>query len=283
MTKPRFGVVYLARKIDGLRHLPRFIASLCKNPAGSNYDLIVILKGFSEGETPRGLAELKADGLISVHIFMFDDSRFATEAFFTVAERFDYEAFLFFVSSARVEAKGWARIVFSELVDHKAMLVGASAGVEQLDTSTPFPNPSIRTTGFAMRRDDWLALDRGDLSMRFGGNLFEAGPHSMTKQVMGGGGIVVVVGRNGCSYAPETWVESATFRLSRQENLLFSDKRTDQFELARSAKRRHLVAVNWGPNVPVVEIGTSIVYLRRVREMARRFWWKTAGVWVKLS
>jgi len=280
LTDGRCAVVYLARKVDGMRWMPRFLASLKAHPAGRDYDLIVILKGHGESEMPVCLRGFRAPGLGRVMTMPFDDSRFATEAFFAAAERCDHEAVLFFVSSAHVLAPDWARHIFAPLLDGRARLVGASSGFESLDAATPYPNPSIRTTGFAMRRTNWLALDRGDLSVRYGGNLFEAGPQSMTKQVLRQGGGVLLVGRDSRTFPPEDWRSSATFRLSRQENLLFADNRTDQFHLARPAKRRRLVVANWGDGVDVVPVPTPVVYMRRVRAAMQRLSWRALGCWL---
>jgi hypothetical protein len=282
LTVKRCAVVYLARKVDGCRWMPRFLASLKAQASGRPYDLIVILKGHADGEIPSCLRGFRAPGLERVLTMTFDDSRFATEAFFAAAERFDHDAFLFFVSSAHVLAPDWADLMFQPLLSGRARLVGASSGFESLDGDTPYPNPSIRTTGFAMERADWLALERGNLSVRYGGNLFEAGLRSMTKQVLAQGGGVLVVGRNGQTYPPERWCDSATFRLSRQENLLFSDNRTDQFDLARPVKRRLLVTVNWGSGMPVVPVSTPVVYLRRIRATGQRLWWRLLGSWLIL-
>lgn len=274
------AVVYLARKVDGLRWMPRFLASSQAQPPGRAYDLLVILKGYAEGEIPPCLRGFRAPGLRRILTMTFDDSRFATQAFFAAAERFDHDAFLFFVSSAQVLAPDWAELMFQPLLSGRAQLVGASSGFESLDEDTPFPNPSIRTTGFAMRRADWLALERGNLSVQYGGNLFEAGPRSMTKQVLAQSGGVMIVGRNGQTYTPERWRDSATFRLSRQENLLFSDNRTDQFDLARPVKRRLLVTANWGSGMPIVTVSTPVVYLRRIRAAGQRLWWRLFGSWL---
>ena len=271
MPDPSRAVVYLARKVDGERWLRRFLASLQAHPAGCPHDLIVILKGYGEGEVPAVLRDFAAaevgdaTGLLALRTMPFDDRLFATEAFFTVAEKYPHDAFLFFVSWAQVLAADWARFVFDGLFEAGYTLVGGSAGFESLGPDTPFPNPSIRTTGFALRRDDWLSLERGDLSVKYGGNLFEAGTHSMTKQILRRGGRIAVAGRDGRYYPPERWIESRTFRLGRQENLLFSDNRTEQFDLARPGKRRRLAEMNWGAGVAVEPVSLPAVLLRRLR------------------
>lgn len=282
MASPRCAVVYLTRQVDGLRFLPRFLGSLQKYPAGMEYDLIVILKGYDREDVPRCLRGFRADGLRRIRTMVFDDSRFATEAFFVVAERFEYETFLFFVSSARVLGPAWAAHITAPLLTSKARLTGASSGFEMLNETTPFPNPSIRTTGFAIRREEWLALERGDLSIRYGGNLFEAGPQSMTKQILRSGGEIVLVGRDGQGFPLDAWTKSATFRLSDQENLLFADSRTDHFDLALPAKRRRLAVLNWGQGVDVVPISRHKVYARRLRSRISQIVWRLAGQWIIL-
>lgn len=280
MANPRCAVVYLARQVDGLRFLPRFLGSLQKHPAGMEYDLIVILKGYSDGDIPRCLRGFRADGLKRVRTMVFDDSRFATEAFFVAAERFEFETFLFFVSSARVLGPDWVARIIAPLLTSNVRLTGASSGLEALNETTPFPNPSIRTTGFAIRREDWLALDRGDLSIRYGGNLFEAGPQSMTKQILQAGGEILLVGRDGRGFPLDAWTRSATFRLSDQENLLFADSRTDHFDLALPAKRKRLAVLNWGQGVDVVPIPRHKVYARRLRARISQLVWRLAGPWI---
>lgn len=280
LTNERHAVVYLARKVDSGRWMPRFLASLQAYSSGQSYDLIVILKGYREGEVPDYLRNFVAPGLKRVITMSFDDSRFSTEAFFSVAERFDHDFFLFFVSSARVLGPSWLKHMFAPLLDKNTQLVGASSGFESLDLDTPYPNPSIRTNGFVMRRADWLSLERGDLSVRYGGNLFEAGPNSMTKQVLRRGGKILLVDRDGKTYPPQAWRDSATFRLSRQEKLLIADKRTDEFELALPRKRRRLVALNWGADVPVSTAPAPVVLVRRVLALVQMLYWSAFGRWL---
>lgn len=277
MTISHCAVIYLARKVDGLRYLPRFLFSLQRYPAGREYDLIIILKGYDEREVPACLEGFRAQGLGTVHVMTFDDDHFATEAFFAASERFTYSALLFFVSSARILAPDWGRIIFDTLADNNVRLVGGSSGFEPLNESTPFPNPSIRTTGFAIRRNDWLALERGDLSKRYGGNLFEAGPRSMTKQILQQGGTVLLVGRDGRRFPEETWRDSRTFRLSSQENLLFADSRTEQFDLSLPRKRQHMAELNWGKGVAVMTVPRTLIYLRRLQTTMMQFWWRLIG------
>lgn len=271
------AVVYLTRKVDGYRYLAQFLASLKRFPAEHPYHLVVILKGYAHDEVPAVLRNFAAPYLSQVNFYYFDDAKFATEAFRSVAQDLTYEKLIFFVSSTRVLSAGWARILFHTLEDPKIGLVGTSSGLESLDAQTPFPNSSIRTTGFAVRRREFSSLDFGDLSQRYGGNLFEAGSNSMTKQFKRLGRHVVLVDRHGQLFSEGDWPQSRTFRLGQQEGLMFADGRTDQFDLARPKVRRHLSRINWGPDIPIIENSFLTVYVRRSRRRLVDLFWSKLG------
>lgn len=250
----RLGVVYLARQSNSPRWMRYFLASLKRHPPGVPYDLVVILKGYAQGVGEQMLWGFKAPGLDRIIPIAMEDSLFATDTLFRAAEAVDHDALLFFVSWSRILAPGWGSIMVEGLTQPGAGLVGGSSGFESLDSDTPFPNPSIRTTGFAIRRSDWLQLDRGDQTTKYGGNRFEAGPASMTKQILRQGKVPLVAGRNGQYYPPDQWCNSETFRLGTQSNLLFADNRTRDFAVARLTKRKRLAQLNWGPSVPVIPV-----------------------------
>jgi hypothetical protein len=84
------------------------------------------------------------------------------------------------------------------------------------------------------------------LDTKRGGNFFEAGPNSMTRQIMQRGLVPVIVDRFGKSWNFEEWPQSRTFRSGQQERLLISDNRTYQYDIAGPAKRRRLAIQNWG-------------------------------------
>ena len=261
----RLGVVYLARRSNHPRFLRYFLASLRRNPSGYPYDLVVILKGYPPGAAIPKLQGFNAPGLGRLIQLPMDDALFATETFFRAAQAVDYDALLFFVSWSRILAPDWGRIVVTGLGQPGAGLVGGSSGFESLDSRTPFPNPSIRTTGFAIAREVWLGLDCGDQSSKFGGNLFEAGPASMTKQILRQGKGAVVAGRDGRYYPSQLWRDSQTFRLGTQSNLLFADNRTRDFDVARPSKRQRLAELNWAPSVPVVPVSRLARVLGKLR------------------
>jgi hypothetical protein len=268
----RLAVVYLARHVNPPRFLRFFLASLRSAPAGADYDLIVIAKGCAADHA--GLAPLRgfsAPGLRDIEIVTRPDDSFATPLFQEMGGLLPHDLLLFHVSWARVLAPGWARLMlraFDAVPD--AGMVGASAGWEALDATTPFPNPSLRTTGFMTPRALWRSLDFGDQSTKRGGNLFEAGPRSMTRQIEARGLAPILVGGDGRFWRPEDWHLSGTFRLGDQEKLIFADNRTQDYAAGSLKRRRKLARLNWGD--PDLAAPNPLW-----RRLARRLAWRFGG------
>lgn len=262
-----YAVVYLARAANHPRHLQAFLNSMRRHSAGHVFDLIVIAKGFAPDRPNVNPREI--DGLSQVLFLDVDDDTFATNAFFMVAKTFRYKAFQFHVSWSRVCAQGWMGLMVEALEgDVSIGLVGASGGFEKLNAETPFPNPNIRTTGFFVHRDSFLSLDPGPLAEKYDGNLFEAGPNSMTRQIIRAGKRPVVVGRDGKAFDIDDWPRSRTFRSGSQSNLLIADNRTQHYALSGRRKRERLAKLNYGDGACVQ--GTSLIR-RLIARMKWRF------------
>ncbi|MEM1382243.1 MAG: hypothetical protein AAF713_13670 [Pseudomonadota bacterium] len=264
------GVVYLARQANHPRWLRFFLDSLQRHPAGAPYDLLVIQKGYPSKAPDPALIGFQAPGLQAIHLHHASDATFATNTFFDLARAVEHTHLLYFVSWARVLAPDWARIMTAAAAAPGCGIVGASAGYEPLNDTTPFPNRSIRTTGFLVARALWLSLDPGPLTRKYDGNLFEAGPNSLTRQVEARGLLPVVAGRDGRVWGPEDWPESRTFRSGDQENLLFADNRTQDYAMGSLRRRRKLARLNWGD---AAEVATVPPWTR----LARRLAWSRGG------
>jgi hypothetical protein len=78
----------------------------------------------------------------------------------------------------------------------------------------------------------------------------ESGRGSISNQIWERGKKVLVVGRNGVAYPPESWRASATFRSGDQRNLLIADNRTEQYAAADPCFKRRLELMAWGPDQP---------------------------------
>jgi hypothetical protein len=108
-----------------------------------------------------------------------------------------------------------------------------------------FPNPHLRTNGFALERELLLSLDWPAGVSREESLVLEAGSRSLTRQVRERGLATLVVGRDGVAYPPEGWLESATFRSGGQANLLLADNRTRHYQEAGPLTRRGLAWLAW--------------------------------------
>ena len=109
----------------------------------------------------------------------------------------------------------------------------------------PFPNPHLRTNGFALERELLLTLDWPAGLTKLEAVGLEAGSRSLSRQVRDRGLATLVVGRDGVAYPPERWRESATFRSSDQMNLLIADNRTRHYQQAGPLTRRGLAWLAW--------------------------------------
>jgi hypothetical protein len=128
-----------------------------------------------------------------------------------------------------------------------AQLVSAAALlVRQLTQFPAFPDPHLRTNAFVIDRRLLLRLNVGRLREKTDTYAIESGRRSLTRQVQRTGGRVVVVGRDGRSYAPEQWAQSRTFWQSSQENLLIADNQTYTYQHGDMELRRMLSAHAWG-------------------------------------
>ncbi len=243
----RLKVIYLSRMINDPRYSWAFFDSICRHNSGIEFELVLILKGYKPNEFDKSLSQFRPHLPSNIEILRYDDSDNPTRILFDVAKKIDCDRFVFFTSFSRVLASGWLRH-YADTFERAAScgVVGATGGYESLNDQTPFPNVGIRTNAFMVSRDVFVSLDPGDLSAKHGGNLFEAGPNGMTKQIVARGFRPFVVDRFGKYWSSEEWPHSLTFRASNQERLLVSDNRTYDYERTNMRKRRELALRNWG-------------------------------------
>src|SRR5262245_8910128 len=96
------AVVYLSRWAN--RQWSRaFLNSVAANPAGADHDLILVLKGYPEGEGIDGLA---AAHTAATQVRISDDG-FDINAYLNAAARCSNERMLFFNSYSRILAPNW--------------------------------------------------------------------------------------------------------------------------------------------------------------------------------
>jgi hypothetical protein len=110
----------------------------------------------------------------------------------------------------------------------------------------PFPNYHLRTNAFMAARATLLRIRLAPLRWKLSAYKFESGVDSMTRQVLGLGLQVLVVGRDGQGFPPEQWHESNTFWRSRQQNLLVADNQTDTYLSLEPSWAAEFSSYAWG-------------------------------------
>ena len=254
---PRTHVVHLVWAPLGVAPLRSFVDSYRTHDAGIDHRLVVVFNGFEAG-ADRGAWVAELDGVDHEPIVL-EQSMADLAAYRVAAEELAAGSVCFVNSYTVIEADGWLDVIARHLGGPAVGLVGASGSyVSGWDTGLPglrhllrrgfepFPNPHIRTNGFAMDLDRLRELHWPLPRRKRDAHLLESGRRSITRQVLDRGLEALVVGRDGLAYQPERWADSATFRAGGQRNLLVSDNRTRQYAEADTAMRTTLERMAWG-------------------------------------
>jgi hypothetical protein len=174
-----------------------------------------------------------------------------------VAEQVVAERYCFVNSASVVLADGWLGFLERALLAPRVGMVGATGSYESPNSvrpgplrrlrpgHEPFPNPHLRTNGFALERQLLIDLDWPTGLTKLEAVALEGGSRSLTRQVRERGLETLVVGRDGAGYPPERWRQSATFRSGEQANLLLADNRTRHYQDAGPLTRRGLAWLAW--------------------------------------
>ena len=221
------------------------------HPAGTPHRLLLLLAGPEEDRSPwRRLFDAVPHEVLEVGLGM-DLGHYRTAVDRVAAERY---CFLNTVSEPLVE--GWLARLEEALLRPEVGMVGATGSYESPNAVRPgplrrlrpgfepFPNPHLRTNGFAMERELILQLDWGAELTREQTVMLEGGRRSLTRQVRERGLETLIVGRDG-AYPPDRWRESATFRSGEQANLLLADNRTRHYQQGGGLARRGLAWLAW--------------------------------------
>jgi hypothetical protein len=223
-----------------------------EHPAGTEHHLLVALAGPPNGRDPwrEAFAGVEHDRLDLGLGIDLDHYR-------TVAELHPAERYCFVNTVSTVLADGWLAQLERALLPKPVGMVGVSGSFESPNAIRPgplrrlrpgyqsFPNPHLRTNGFALERELLRELDWPTGLTKLEAVRLEAGSHGLTRQVAARGMQTMVVGRDGVAYPPERWPESATFRSGAQRNLLLGDNRTRHYQHAGPLVRRGLSWLAW--------------------------------------
>lgn len=245
------GIVYLDRKGNHPLFRRAFLKSLGDLRSYADCTLFWQYKGFDTSERFEALDEARHAGL-HVEELYYPDDLYQFSLAYDVAKRFDLDRFVFFISWSRILDPRWLSFYLKAYADHSDCgVVGATGSYESLPPHDAFPNIHLRTNAFMIKRSLLLDIDPGVLVTKEAGNLFEAGPNSLTRQILSRGLQPIVVDRGGRSYRSEEWPRSLTFRSGNQERLLVADNRTHDYSAGSSRRRLRRAQLSWGDEASV--------------------------------
>ncbi|MCP3671476.1 MAG: hypothetical protein GY814_13815 [Gammaproteobacteria bacterium] len=245
------AVAYLARGADKdwLQSCERFFDSYMRNQSGVKHSLYVIFKGFM---SDTGVVKAKAlfNSTPYKPIYLDGDS-LDIGAYIEWASMIDEDLICAFNTASEILAPDWLSKLTINLGLPNVGLVGATASYESSSelnsTFPPFPNVHIRSTAFMIDRKLFLNITEGlKIDSKVDAYHFESGRESLTRKVLVTGKEILLVGRNGRGYSPQSWAASDIYRQGAQNNLLIADDQTRNFSACPWNEKREFVVKTWG-------------------------------------
>lgn len=251
MSLPPLCLAYLSWTPYGVEAARRFVASYRAHPAGTEHTLLAVFAGPEEDRSPFYAAfDAVEHERLNLGLGM-DLAHYRT-----VVERFAAERYCFVNTVTEVLADDWLRLIGQALDSADVGMVGTCGSYETPNAVRPgplrrlrpgfeaFPNPHLRTNGFALERSLIEELEWPTQMTREQTVALEGGGRSLTRQVRARGLQTLVVGRDG-AYPPPCWRQSRTFRSGEQENLLLADNRTRHYQEGGRVTRFGLAWLAW--------------------------------------
>jgi hypothetical protein len=266
------AVLYLWRGQDGgLDAGTLFLDSYRALAAGCAHELIVLLKGWHEipgVDQARERARAHA-----VRVIELADDGYDFGAYFRAARQVEHGFLCFLNTHSRIAAKGW----LANLRQAAGCTgVGAAGATGSWGTLRPsacgpgasfpglavlplrlaacirrfpaFPNPHLRSNALLLRRERFLAFAETTKfpARKSDAHFLESGRGSLSIFLQARGLRPVVVGADGKVFDAADWMESGTFRVPGQPNLMVSDNQTRNYLAADRHMRRILEFAAWG-------------------------------------
>jgi hypothetical protein len=260
LKKSNLAVCYLFRGVDaGFECAHRFISHYGSNKIILEHTVYILAKGFAQS---TDLEHLKSECLSLGFLWVeLPDDCFDLGAYYRAAQIINADYFCFLNSYSYPNCDFWLDLLFKALNQPNVGLVGATAAwnstvipidwfnwryllsnlrrlvitlkqnLTYLRENPPFPNYFIRTTGFLIRRGDFLSYMHscGLPYSKAATYKIEHGWNSLSKFFINKNLNVLVVNANGNTYNKEEWDQSDTFWMDEQARLLISDNQTDLF------------------------------------------------------
>ena len=277
------ALVYLARGVDGgLPAAKAFFDAYHAFPPRCPHELIVIAKGWL-GVAGRGEVGQLAQANDARMVDLPDDG-FDWGAYMRLAPLLQHTWVCFLNTHSRPCVDGWLNLL-RVTAEMPGVNVGAVSATASWETQIPFlplptlkaeriapllypfrlfrnvirfvinfqefpsfPNPHLRSNAFIVRRElfvDYVATHQIPFCKRDAHKL-ESGRDGFTAFLQSHGLEILVTGADGCIYRTKQWVDSGTFRVPGQPNLLVADNQTTAYEAADERSKKVFEKFAWG-------------------------------------
>lgn len=255
MTAELF-LVHLVWAPLGTGPLERFVCSYRAHDAGTEHELVVVYNGFRAQDDLSSWRHALAE--VEHRELRLERPVVDLAAYRQAVDRAVAERYCFVNSHSEVLADDWLGQLERHLLAPGVGMVGTGGSFESAYSSAPrplrpfrrdfeaFPNPHIRTNGFALTRELLLSLHWPLPRRKLDAWRLESGRHGISRQVRERGLELLAVDRHGRGYPSERWRESATFRSGGQINQMLGDNRTREYDTADPRRRLQLERMAWG-------------------------------------
>jgi hypothetical protein len=275
-------VVHLIWMPYGTVLFEKFITSYCERKAGYEHQLVLLFNGVqNEQDLAPYLAIANANKITYSPLIHYGACQ-DIDAYFWAARQLNTDYILFLNSYSELQADNWLALYAEKMQAEKAGIIGATGSWQSYSSSVfinntwkwelnkpfqenfskfklllkalfywsflfpSFPNPHIRTNAFMLKRALLLSCKKGNLKNKFNAYLFESGRNSLTRQVNKKGLKVLLIDKMGNSYEKEEWINSSTFWMQSQQNLLVADNQTRLYSDGSDAQKKKLTYLAWG-------------------------------------
>ncbi len=235
-------LVHLVRKANGPEPLRAFLEAYRATTSPLDHGLVFACKGFDD-RSDLACWEHLWHGL-TPRVMLLPDTGYDLGSYRRAAQEIRSAYVCFLNSFSRPLVKGWLPMLHEAARREGVGLVGCTGSLEAIP-SAPAPNAHVRTNAFCMRRDLFREIVDHDPETKEAACLLEAGPNSITKQVLARGLRAVVASNSGVSDV-EWSRERNAFRWGDQRDLLVADNRTDAYDGGSPPERDFLCRLAWG-------------------------------------
>ena len=239
------SISYVIREADGIDAFDNFIDSLEKFPIPKSISLYILLKESRELFRLQIQNRLQASK-IKANIVVGSDGGFDLGSHLEIASRVSSDLLVLFTSTKEKVSPMLLvfRLIkipnffFRKIEKTLLCFIAKLNPWKSVKNFPEFPNPHIRTTGMAIRRDLYVEiLDKVPVS-KFDAFNYESGSDSITKRAEGLGYKVGLVQKNGVFVSIQNPKARTTFRFVGGDSLI-SDHQSRHFHTL--SKRHKLI------------------------------------------